>query len=246
MAEQKTLELFGLPLDQSAASVVDDFVGAVSRRDREALEGCLTREALAGAENSPRGLARQMGRKKLELRLMPVGKCEAGRASVRALITSSEDPNLLQSLWFLCVKKTEWKIGGVTRSRSLVGLFLRGEIGAHESIRDLSLDPTVDEWMKHHGHERLESWLAASGGTIGRLHAGPGHSIVHRGLIPLFEGLGDESSPPRACVIVEKENGDWKYHDIRRGAAMETMVMDMDVPWTSADEESNDGQNEIQ
>ena len=59
---------------------------------------------------------------------MPVGKCENGRASVRALVTSRDDESLLQSLWFMCLQSENWLIGGVTRSRALVGLFLREEI----------------------------------------------------------------------------------------------------------------------
>ena len=47
----------------------------------------------------------------------------------------------------MCLQSENWLIGGVTRSRALVGLFLREEIAPHHGIDHLPLAPDVEAYL---------------------------------------------------------------------------------------------------
>ena len=241
----ESLEIFGLPLDQSAGVVVEKFIEGIQNRDQTAVEACLTAEALSGHSNSPRGLARQISRKGLELRVMPVGKCENGRASVRALVTSRDDESLLQSLWFMCLQSENWLIGGVTRSRALVGLFLREEIAPHHGIDHLPLAPDVEAYLDEMEAGAMDSRIRECWPQETGLRLGSARLVLKRALVPV---LGPEEEPaqrPHGYVVLNQTGETWAFNSIRRGTALETMVTDMDVPWTSSEEEDNDRRKEI-
>lgn len=237
----KPTEIAGLPLDQSALAPVEGFLRALQDKDQQAMSAVLYPGSWEAGENSPRGLAGQIMRKGFQVHPLLVGKISENRASVRALLTHPDQSDWAQSLWFLLAKGDEWLLAGVTKSRPLVGLFLRG------------LFMPGEELMAHPRAEGLWKWASSQEESLWRHHFEKTHlpeeqlkdadfSLEHacligeRGVV-LTEVRAGEKTRPLAFLLERAGSDNWTIRSAQRSLAMETIVDGLEIPWTEYKEE---------